>query len=227
MALELRRGLVLRRGGVENAAATFRRRCVHCHWRETADARVLILHRHAAAVRFRRNRSKRTFSPHGDASPGEGAQQALTRSAGGLVHTPASPSGAGAREAAADEGFTGEEERGNECGVFRKEMPALRRGEDAAVADGTDGTEDAVQRVRREVQVRAAGSRVPAGGEPDIRVDEAFEFASEGFGAEAAEGDASTAASAIDESEFNFRRIQRWRRVLDPSSSPSALWARF
>jgi len=68
-----------------------------------------------------------------------------------------------------------------------------------------------VQRVRREVQVRAAGAGVPSGGEPDIHVDEAFEFASEGFGVEAAEGATAASASATDESEFNFRRIQRWR----------------
>ena len=89
-------------------------------------------------------------------------------------------------------------------------MPALRYGEDAAVENGTDGTEDAVQRVRRKVQVREAGAGVPTGGESNVHVNEAFEFASEGFGAEAAEGAAATAAPAIDESKFNFRRIQRW-----------------
>lgn len=91
-------------------------------------------------------------------------------------------------------------------------MPSLRRGEDAAVANGTDGTENSMQRVRREVQVREAGAGIPAGGESNVHVNEAFEFASEGFGAQAAEGDATTAASsAVDESKFNFRRIQRWR----------------
>jgi len=79
------------------------------------------------------------------------------------------------------------------------------------VADWTYGTENALQRVRREVQVRAAGAGVPAGGESNICVDEAFEFTQKGFGAEAAEGAAATSASATDESEFNFRRIQRWR----------------
>ena len=193
---------------IEDAAAALgRRRRVHRHWRETADAGVLLLHRHASAVRLRRHLAKRTVSPLGNSSPREGTQQALTRGAGGLVHAPAPPGRAGEGEAAA-----GEEERGNECGVFRTQMPSLRRGEDAAVANGTDGTENSMQRVRREVQVREAGAGIPAGGESNVHVNEAFEFASEGFGAQAAEGDATTAASsAVDESKFNFRRIQRWR----------------
>ncbi|CAH9064764.1 unnamed protein product [Cuscuta epithymum] len=68
------------------------------------------------------------------------------------------------------------------------EVPALRDGQDAAVADGADGAEDAVQRVRGEVQVGAAGAGVPAGGEPDVHADEALEFAPEGSGDPAAEG---------------------------------------
>ncbi|KAL2331159.1 hypothetical protein Fmac_018740 [Flemingia macrophylla] len=76
-------------------------------------------------------------------------EQSVTRGARGLVDAAAAPGGA-----RAGEGGGGEEERGSECGVHGTEMPALLRGEDAAVADGTDGTEDAVQRVRREVQLR-------------------------------------------------------------------------
>ncbi|CAH9076619.1 unnamed protein product [Cuscuta europaea] len=76
------------------------------------------------------------------------------------------------------------------------EMPALRDGQDAAVADGADGAEDSVQRVRGEVQVGAAGAGVPSGGEPDVHADEALEFAPEGTGDPEAEGDSPGPAPA-------------------------------
>ena len=91
-------------------------------------------------------------------------------------------------------------------------MPSLRCGEDAAVANGTDGTKNSMQRVRHEVQVREAGAGILADGESNVHINEAFEFASEGFEIQAAEGDATIAASsAIDELKFNFRYIQRWQ----------------
>lgn len=91
------------------------------------------------------------------------------------------------------------------------QMPSLWHGEDAAVANGINETENSMQHVRHEVQVQEAGARILPDSESNVHVNEAFEFASEGFGAQAAEGDATTAASsAVDESKFNFRRIQRW-----------------
>ena len=68
-------------------------------------------------------------------------------------------------------------------------MSPLRHRQDAAVADGSNGPEDAVQRLRREVQIGASGAGVPAGGESDLRVGEALEFSSESYGAQATEGD--------------------------------------
>ncbi|KAH1118377.1 hypothetical protein GYH30_047223 [Glycine max] len=134
-------------------------------------------------------------------------QQALTRGAGGLVHPPAPLGHAGAGEVAASE-----EERGNECGVFWMQMPSLWCGEDATVVNRTDGIENSMQRVWHEVQVREAGTGIPVGGEFNVHVNEAFKFASEGFGAQATEGDvAITASSVVDESKFNFRHIQQWR----------------
>ncbi|KAE9445589.1 hypothetical protein C3L33_22513, partial [Rhododendron williamsianum] len=65
---------------------------------------------------------------------------------------------------------------------------ALRVGEDAAVAGRAPGAEDAVQRVRRAVQVGAAGAGVQASGEPDVRADSALQLSPEGHGAAEAEG---------------------------------------
>lgn len=70
------------------------------------------------------------------------------------------------------------------------EVPALRGGEDAAVADWAHGPENAVQRLWGPVQVGSARTRIPTRGEPDIRVDEALEFPPEGDGAPTAEGGA-------------------------------------
>lgn len=58
-----------------------------------------------------------------------------------------------------------------------EEVPPLRHGQDAAVADRAVGPEDAVQRLRRKVQVGPAGTGIPARCEPDVCADEAFEFA--------------------------------------------------
>ena len=97
--------------------------------------------------------------------------------------------------------------------MFGEEVPPLRRREDTAVADRAHGPEDALQCVRREVQVGSVGARVQACGEPNVHVDEALEFSSEGSGTEAAEGAAPAAAATATaaESNFDFRRIQRWR----------------
>lgn len=56
------------------------------------------------------------------------------------------------------------------------------------MADGTDGTKDAVQRVRRTLQIRAARAGVQTGFEPDVRDGEALELAPESDGAPATEG---------------------------------------
>lgn len=112
----------------------------------------------------------------------------------------------------------------------RPEVPALRDGQDAAVADGAHGPEDAVQRVWGPVQVRSARTRVPTSLEPDVRADEALQLASQGAGASAPEGDGegaaavyspSTAAAASPPppppSEHGFRCIQRWRLLDSPT----------
>lgn len=72
-------------------------------------------------------------------------------------------------------------------------MSPLRDGQDAAVEDGADGTEDALQRVRRAVQIRKARAGVQTGFEPDVRYGEALELAQESDGAPATEGDARRA----------------------------------
>lgn len=75
-------------------------------------------------------------------------------------------------------------------------MHALRVREDAAVEDGAAGAEDAVQRLRREVQIGATRAGVQAGSEPDVRADSALELSPESYGAAAAEGPAPPAAAA-------------------------------
>jgi hypothetical protein len=65
---------------------------------------------------------------------------------------------------------------------------ALRVGEDAAVADGAAGPQDPVQRVRGEVQVRAAGAGVQAGSQSHVRADAALQLAPQGHGAAPPEG---------------------------------------
>lgn len=82
-------------------------------------------------------------------------------------------------------------------------MPPLRRRQDAAVENGAVRAEDAVQCVRGEVQVGAAGAGISAGGEPHVCADEAFEFAQEGSRAEEEEGDAA-AISASSTSNHDF-----------------------
>ena len=86
-------------------------------------------------------------------------------------------------------------------------MPALRDGQDAAVEDGADGPQDAVQRVRGAVQVRAAGAGVPARGEPHLRDVQALQLAPEGAGAAPPEGGGAAAAPARD----RRRRGPCWR----------------
>ena len=76
------------------------------------------------------------------------------------------------------------------------EVPALRNGQDPTVADWAHGPKNALQRVRREVQVWAAGARVQARREPNVCSDEALEFAPQGAGAAAAEGNGEGPAPA-------------------------------
>lgn len=66
------------------------------------------------------------------------------------------------------------------------------------MANRTPGTQDAVQRVRGEVQVGSARTRVPTRSEPDVRADSALELASEGPGAAQAEGAADEAGGAAE-----------------------------
>lgn len=93
-------------------------------------------------------------------------------------------------------------------------MLALRVGEDAAVANGTTGAQDAVQRVRSEVQVGSACTGIPTGCEPDIRADPALELAPEGFGAPSSEGDVGGTAATPPPSSSTSRRSRSARAIL-------------
>jgi hypothetical protein len=56
------------------------------------------------------------------------------------------------------------------------------------VADGAAGPQDPVQRVRGEVQVRAASAGVQAGSQSHVRADAALQLAPQGHGAAPPEG---------------------------------------
>uniref|UniRef100_A0A0A9EWN1 Uncharacterized protein n=1 Tax=Arundo donax TaxID=35708 RepID=A0A0A9EWN1_ARUDO len=88
-------------------------------------------------------------------------------------------------------GARGAERRGG--GRGGEEVHALRDGQDAAVEDGAHGAQDALQRVRRSVQVRPPRAGVPPGGEPDLRGVEALQLPPQGAGAAPPEGDAGPA----------------------------------
>ena len=77
----------------------------------------------------------------------------------------------------------------------RAAVQPLCLGEDAAVARGTAGTEDAVQRVRGSVQVGSARTRIPTRREPYVRDDSALELAPQGYGAPSPEGAAPPPAA--------------------------------
>ncbi|GMN56334.1 hypothetical protein TIFTF001_025448 [Ficus carica] len=102
------------------------------------------------------------------------------------------------------------------------QVRTLRIGEDAAVADGPNGPEDAVQRVRREIQIGPARPRVQARREPNIHADSALELPPEGSGAPPPEGaptttpTTTTAAAAAGAEEA--RAI-----LLSPSRLPGLL----
>lgn len=63
------------------------------------------------------------------------------------------------------------------------------------MADRAHGPEDAVQRLRGQVQVGQARTGVPTRGEPDFRADEALQLAPEGAGAAATERDGKKSAA--------------------------------
>lgn len=65
-----------------------------------------------------------------------------------------------------------------------EEVHPLSVAEDAAVEGGANGTEDAVQRVRGEVQVGPAAAGVPASQEPHLRELLALQLPQEGPGDE-------------------------------------------
>lgn len=79
----------------------------------------------------------------------------------------------------------GERDRSRRAG---EEMPALRHRQDAAVADGAHGPQDALQRLWGPIQVGPARAGVPARSQPDILADKALELAPEGSGAPTPEG---------------------------------------
>ena len=75
-------------------------------------------------------------------------------------------------------------------------MHALCFGENAAMANGAIGTEDAMQRMRREVQVGSTCARIPTRSKPDFRVDPTLELSPEGHGAPSSERITEAAAAA-------------------------------
>lgn len=123
----------------------------------------------------------------------EGPKQAVPGGAKRLVHTP--PYGGSATtlrrrqlllrlvpkpEHEPKEGVV-EEERDSQRRRTQRgaAVPALRVGEDPAVAKRADGSEDPMQRVRGPVQVGPARARIPTRRQPDVRVGEALELSPE------------------------------------------------
>jgi len=70
----------------------------------------------------------------------------------------------------------------------RPALQPLRRAEDAAVARGARGRQDAVQRVRCPLQVRPAAPGVPAGVQPHVREQHPLQLPPQGAGDAPQEG---------------------------------------
>lgn len=73
-------------------------------------------------------------------------------------------------------------------GIRCAQVHPLRVRENPAMANRTARAQDAVQRLRGEVQVGSTRTRVSTGLEPDVRADSALELAPQGPGAPKAEG---------------------------------------
>jgi hypothetical protein len=160
------------------------------------------------------------------AAAGQGAQQAFARRSMQLVLAPpCAPVPAGVRghlavrvrhrrlaDVPGKEAGQVLQEEGRAAGCDRggggggQEVPALRDGQDAAVEDGAHGPQDALQRVRRPVQVGPPR----AGGEPDVRGVQALQLPPQGAGAAPAEGGASWPAPPA---ACGARRRRRRRRA--------------
>ena len=230
----------LAHGGSPEASAHLR------HPRRAARAARSGRLRGAAAGRRRRR------AAHGGARAGEGAEQAVPRRAVQLVVAPDGPAAAAGvaavpgvgghlavRVGHRGAGIPGQEggevrqeegravpragaERGRAGGGGGEEVPPLRDGQDAAVEDGAHGSQDAVQRVRGAVQVRAARAGVPAGGEPDVRGVQALQLPPQGGGAAAPEGDAAPAPPPAAAAARGRGRRRRRRRAA-PRDEPAAV----
>lgn len=199
MALELRGGLLLRRRIPQPPPL---------HHPNKQQPHHSPRDRHVILPRPR-TRPRAAYIPLRRLRPRQGPQQAVTRRPLRLVLPSPPPlllpgGVPGAGDARQEEGRRR---------AHGPEVPALRVREDAPVEDGAHGPKDTVQCLRREVQIGPARAGVPAGGEPNVRVGEALEFAPEGDGAEEAEGvfiTVAAASAAVCQSRLHFRRIQRW-----------------
>lgn len=175
MAIELCGRLILSRQGPPSPSIP-----LHNH-RETSNPRnVLLL----------RNATKPTAFPTRNASPRQGEKQAVTRRSWRLDHAPPPPHHSQYQYRPQNDNV--QEERRLQLqfgfGLFGPEMPPLRIGEDASVADWAHGSQDAVQCMWGQVQVGSARARIPTRCEPDICIRQAFQFAPEGSGAPETEG---------------------------------------
>jgi hypothetical protein len=74
------------------------------------------------------------------------------------------------------------------AGPGRPALQPLRRAEDAAVASGARGRQDAVQRVRRALQVRSPPPGVPPGLQPHLREQHPLQLPPQGAGNAPQEG---------------------------------------
>jgi len=97
-------------------------------------------------------------------------------------------------------------------GPRRPALQPLRRAEDAAVARGARGRQDAVQRLRGAVQVRAAPAGVPAGVQPHVREHHPLQLPPQGAGDAAQEGGRPRAVPGATPGRRAGRRVVLSRR---------------